>query len=1112
MTYNVCNKKMSECLNKLRVYDLNQLCRKFLLSQHGKKAVVIERILDFITDAEKEEQVYQFILSVKPTIFETLNGRRINNNTSSSGNASGNNPDSGKCIINGNKYLSVNNSYFFPNNSSSKSNNSNNNNSSSNKGNSNLFGNNNESESYANGEIPPGRRGNAQTARRGKGNLSRSGVKGKIYEEHNDFSSCACGGMVKNIISKNCVVKCVQCNKLQHVSCYIQNSCDNRNLDEYKILCVVCRLKDLDPFYPMKKVLWVKNMNCNSEKFTVNACDIKRWKNENKEVIIFCITIDKENLCNNISLIQEWPKTFLLKVNGNAVEKVVEPSWDHKRRDSPAKITHALKAGNNNIDVSITNYEIPKLYVLAFLLCNMETEQSIIENVILKSSLNFKDAKQRIIDILSIKHDDDEVMCMETNRKISLNCPFSFDRILIPCRGINCCHIQCFDLKSYIDVTKKTKAFNNRWKCPICSLFLRPKDLVIDTFITYILSQVPKDIKEVSLNKSGEIIIGSNNSEGKIVKQVDDIEATTESKEKIEVKSEYVADKSIEYEGVNDNLFNRSEVIILDSDPEDDNNYIAYESTKQQNNHSIIQGAQEVICISDSDDNDYSTSVVLDTEKRGKEKSASFLIDMKNYENGTNVSDFLMNNLKNVDKRNILPNSHLFFNDMVLDVLSDIGHVHASESFPPSGARRNSNAHSCSSAQDSNSSSCVVTNGISINGNNALCEKTRGVNSNGGFISGAPLLSYYNRAKILQKDVYFMNRGVNRSSMKPFNECINYADSLDKSNVQVQENVINGTVTVGTGNTENGDHAVASVMSHNVSSMIANIVEKNESSNCAEDNHSNKRNDNGLPDEGSGRGDLSNKQVLSPSELFIVNHGNFHVIENDNNPPVFNNEHEISINIKDKIITPDDNKNNLYLKLENIIPLLDRDQMVNEQMENMNHFEMQSMNHFEMQHMNYREVHCVNHRMTQRVNHREMQHVNHHAVESMNNYETVSELNSELRVILQKENSKNVSMKRQKKGKKRKSNSVEIIRTYDSLCSNFNFSMINYQNKHKRSKKRKNNNSSTSNMIGRRQIRNNTNNRYKNKILNNNEKCPNKIIKKNGNFKDGKYRKKRGKK
>ena len=70
-----------------------------------------------------------------------------------------------------------------------------------------------------------------------------------------------------------------------------------------------------------------------------------------------------------------------------------------------------------------------------------------------------------------------------TKTTISLKCPLSLERIKIPVKGINCKHLQCFDLESYLElnlVTKKEKKtiggfelddvfvyLYSYWRCPV---------------------------------------------------------------------------------------------------------------------------------------------------------------------------------------------------------------------------------------------------------------------------------------------------------------------------------------------------------------------------------------------------------------------------------------------------------------------------------------------------------------------------------------------------------------------------------------------------------------------------------------------------------------------
>ncbi|KJP87292.1 hypothetical protein AK88_03089 [Plasmodium fragile] len=1020
MSYNVYKTNMADCLNKLRVNDLNKLCRKFMLPQHGKKVAIVERILEYITDVEREEQIYEFILAIKPSIFDLINGKRINNALSNSNIYNAQNGAHSSTHSNNsssNKYLSSSNNFFLGN---------------SNSANSTFLCNNNDNLNFANN-------GFLAEKKSGTSPLVRKGTALKIYQEDSDFSSCVCGGMSKNISSKNGIVKCIECNRLQHLSCYVQNPGTNKDTASYKILCVVCRLKDMDPFYPMKKVLWLKSLTVNTEKFVINASDIKTWKNENKEVIIFCIHLDKKNLSTNISIKQEWPKTFVLKVNGNVIEKVFEPTWEHKRRDSPLKITHTLKTGHNNIDISMTNYETPKLFVVAFLLCKIETEQSLIQQVISKSELNFKDSKERIITILSTKHDDDEVMCMEINRRISLNCPFALDRIEIPCRGIKCSHIQCFDLKSFIDVTKKTKAFNNRWKCPICSLFLRPKDLIVDMFITYILTQVPRDIKEVELSKSGEIIFNQSNAKGKVVKQIDDVDTATLQKSRVEIKTETSMENIKKYEPANDNnTFNENEVIILDSDSEDEDASIAPQNVNPQKNRNFVQGQHEVICISDSDEEENFNLTPHNKDKKIKEKN-TFLLEMKDFENSKCVNNFFLRNMNSMEQKNIVPNSHMLFNDMVLDVLNDINKIQVNENL-------STNVQNFDPMQKEN-----------------MNQLNRSFNE----ITNDPLLSYYNKPTFLSKDLYLLNTSLDDLRMNPMRDVSSFANSMchmdqtdgaEKNELHILGLAKNGLPIdpceeemKSRGGDDGGRCNVEHVDDRGVQTGAKENTTNGE--NC-EDAPLHDKHDNNNPI------GVEHKRLRDNSSV------------NETDPTVCNDKNPLVLN---EIGSVDNNSDNFCLKIENNKTLFDGNNLVTSDITTLNNFEDAS---------------------------------------NLSN-----QLSSQLLIMLQEQNSPSShntqaipdteSKSKKKKKIQKRSNTLESLRRYDSMCSNFNLSLTNYKNKRDRAKHLKDMSNG----------KNCSSYRYSSfssiRMMNSMERCVNgarhskKINKKNDNFKEKKKKRKK---
>ncbi|VDN13681.1 unnamed protein product [Dibothriocephalus latus] len=71
---------------------------------------------------------------------------------------------------------------------------------------------------------------------------------------------------------------------------------------------------------------------------------------------------------------------------------------------------------------------------------------------------------------------------------------------LIPVRSVNCDHLQCFDLSSYLTINKKRP----RWSCPVCSLPAPFRDLRRDDFFVQLMAdQSLKDAEMVHVDANG---------------------------------------------------------------------------------------------------------------------------------------------------------------------------------------------------------------------------------------------------------------------------------------------------------------------------------------------------------------------------------------------------------------------------------------------------------------------------------------------------------------------------------------------------------------------------------------------------------------------------------
>jgi len=120
-----------------------------------------------------------------------------------------------------------------------------------------------------------------------------------------------------------------------------------------------------------------------------------------------------------------------------------------------------------------------------------------------------EDAKTRVMSLLADtwsnpvdEEEEEEITCVISN-KLKLRCPLSFERVVIPVRGEQCMHLQCFGLGAYLESNMKMRALNNRWTCPVCSTVLRPGDLRVDGYVSKVLGETPDHIDEVLIMQDG---------------------------------------------------------------------------------------------------------------------------------------------------------------------------------------------------------------------------------------------------------------------------------------------------------------------------------------------------------------------------------------------------------------------------------------------------------------------------------------------------------------------------------------------------------------------------------------------------------------------------------
>ncbi|KAH7979842.1 hypothetical protein HPB49_011574 [Dermacentor silvarum] len=71
------------------------------------------------------------------------------------------------------------------------------------------------------------------------------------------------------------------------------------------------------------------------------------------------------------------------------------------------------------------------------------------------------------------------------NLQVSLVCPLAKRKIRVPCRGLRCKHVQCFDAYGYLAVNEGT--LNPSWRCPVCNDQVLLGDIGVELFMLDVL-------------------------------------------------------------------------------------------------------------------------------------------------------------------------------------------------------------------------------------------------------------------------------------------------------------------------------------------------------------------------------------------------------------------------------------------------------------------------------------------------------------------------------------------------------------------------------------------------------------------------------------------------
>ncbi|KAH6985666.1 hypothetical protein BKA56DRAFT_613100 [Ilyonectria sp. MPI-CAGE-AT-0026] len=196
-----------------------------------------------------------------------------------------------------------------------------------------------------------------------------------------------------------------------------------------------------------------------------------------------------------------WPKHVFIDVNGHVMGLSRK---QHFHKDLPLELTDILVLGPNTIRISLplvaeNNARVGHKYFVAIELVETRSHGSLramIENF---QHTSMDETRNKLIRRLRPSASDDIIVEDET-LLVSLADPFSASMVEIPVRGVDCLHLECFDLETWLQTRPSKPAQKGGgssqngeepsmvdvWKCPICDLDARPMSLRIDDYFVQV--------------------------------------------------------------------------------------------------------------------------------------------------------------------------------------------------------------------------------------------------------------------------------------------------------------------------------------------------------------------------------------------------------------------------------------------------------------------------------------------------------------------------------------------------------------------------------------------------------------------------------------------------
>ena len=295
-----------------------------------------------------------------------------------------------------------------------------------------------------------------------------------------------------------------RCSRVCHFSCLPWSQ---KKLGAFE--CPSCIILSNDPLNKIEQVLVEPSILLSGSHYYYNinnsvASNI--LANNNIAIEVRMIKLDGKYFID-----QTWPDKCEIEVNGSKIANI-DPLIRHsslkKRKDQKFLTRNKYVLGRNSFvckyqniqDGKNTDFDKNPIYVLAVLLVKRQTALELSQHIVKHNKLTIEESKTQII-----RKFEDQKDVGISEIKVDLVCKLTYTPLNLPARGINCQHIDCFDLLYFL----KSMENNNlrKWTCPLCRKYC--SKIIIDDYLSFIIKNYPEK-EHIFFKPDGEFTFEEN--------------------------------------------------------------------------------------------------------------------------------------------------------------------------------------------------------------------------------------------------------------------------------------------------------------------------------------------------------------------------------------------------------------------------------------------------------------------------------------------------------------------------------------------------------------------------------------------------------------------------